>query len=125
MDGRSLLSFMDADDDYHPIAVMTPNGLRVVEIPNDDGGYLGWVWPSTDPESYQLVTQGSSIVLLTPSERLLAHDPPYLVMPLMIPGAAAHEYNVLTVIVNSDGDTSSVNVVLPATGNDYVAIYEV
>lgn len=108
MDGRNLLSYFDADDDYYPIAVMTPSGLRVIEISNDDTGQVGWRFDSSDPERYEFYFSGPSVVLLPPSDRLLAIDPPYLIMPTLerLPDEGANFYMMSTRVVNASGSLS-------------------
>lgn len=115
MDGRSLLSYFDAGDDYHPIAVMTPRGLRVIEISNDDTGQVGWRFASSDPERYELFTSGSSVVLLQPTERFLASDPPYLIMPELVlqPDEGEHFYGIYVRVVNAPGSLLDFDAVIP------------
>lgn len=105
MDGRSLLSYTDANDDYYPIAVMTPSGLRVIEISNDDTGQVGWRFDSSDPERYEFMSSGSSVVLLQPSDRLLANDPPYLIQPVLqrLPDEGDDFYSIMISVVNASG----------------------
>ena len=119
MDGRNLLSYFDADDDYYPIAVMTPSGLRVIEISNDDAGQVGFRWDSADPERYEFYFSGSSVVLLPPSERLLAIDPPYLIMPTLArqPDEGLDFYGIYVRVVNASGSLIDADHVIPF---DYV-----
>lgn len=106
MDGRDLLSYMDDNDDYYPIAVMTPSGLRVVEVTNTDASSIYFEFPTTNPNDYRVGVQGSGIALVEPSARLLASDPPYLIMPLMRanPGEGADFYEGFIMVVNAAGE---------------------
>lgn len=115
MDGRSLLSYFDADDDYYPIAIMTANGLRVIEISNDDTGMVGIRFDSADPERYEFFFSGSSVVLLPPSDRLLAVDPPYLIQPVLerLPGEGADFYSIMISVVNASGSLADAEMRIP------------
>ena len=105
MDGRDLLSYFDANDDYYPIAVMTPNGLRVVEVTNHDESIIYFDFPTSDPNDYRVGVEGPGIALVEPSERLLAVDPPYLIMPLLraCPDEDPTLYEGALAIVNAAG----------------------
>lgn len=105
MDGRDLLSYLDAEDDYYPIAVMTPRGLLVVEVISSDASSLYFEFPTTDPNKYRVGVEGSGIALVKPSERLLANDPPYLIMPLLTPEPeeGANFYSGHLAVVNAAG----------------------
>lgn len=105
MDGRDLLSYFDAADDFHPIAVMTPRGLRVVEVTNSDESIIYFEFPSANPNDYRVGVDGSGIALVEPYERLLASDPPYLIMPLLraYPDEDPVLYEGALAIVNAAG----------------------
>lgn len=105
MDGRDLLSYFDADDNFHPIAVMTSNGLRVVEITNSEISTIYFEFPTTNPNDYRVGVEGPGIALVEPYERLLANDPPYLIMPLMtsLPDEGPNFYRGQLAVANAAG----------------------
>lgn len=110
------MSYLDDNDDYYPIAVMTANGLRVIEISNDDNGVIGFRFDSTDPEHYEFFHSGSSVVLLTPSERMLRNDPPYLITPTLVrqPGEGDDFYGLYARVVNAPSFLVDADSTLPS-----------
>lgn len=128
MDGRNLLSYLDADDDFYPIAVMTPSGLRVVEVTNSDASIIYFEFPTTNPNDYRVGVQGSGIALVEPSERMLAFDPPYLLVPSLRPitSEGPNYYEGSLAIVNAAGllDEGGIENSLPWVNPNYLPIWQ-
>lgn len=127
MDGRDLLSYFDADDDFYPIAVMTPNGLRVVEITNRENSVIYFEFPTTNPNDYRVGVEGPGIALVEPYESLLANDPPALVMPSLrpIPSEDPNYYEGNLAVVNAAGllDEGGIEDILPWVYPNYLPIF--
>lgn len=94
---------------------MTPRGLRVIEISNDDTGQIGWRFDSADPEHYELIFSGSSVVLLPPSDLLLANDPPYLIQPVLerLPNEGDDFYRIRNSVINASGSLADAELTIP------------